>query len=174
MPLFFAWFPFHFIPSLSLVPNAPMSLPSIYTSVSATQSPSTRRLSLPRFTPPHPLTPISYPYDVSSSIRSTLRPRRRTSIIRLAQRRALHLFLAVLIPLFILLLLGEQQAQNARRELMRDQMEPRVTALAHLALEPPWWGNVDEVGKSPWDHTPKIVGSRRILFLTGGSSAHPQ
>lgn len=32
---------------------------------------------------------------------------------------------------------------------------------------PGWWGSVDKVGKSPYDHVPSIHGTRRILFLTG-------
>lgn len=32
---------------------------------------------------------------------------------------------------------------------------------------PEWWGNVDEVGRSPYDHIPQTEGKRRILFLTG-------
>ncbi len=36
---------------------------------------------------------------------------------------------------------------------------------------PEWWGNMDEVGRSPFDHAPGPVEGerRRVLFLTGES-----
>lgn len=187
----------------------------------------------PRYSLASPFKPISYPYTSNTTslgykLRSTLRPRRRSSLIRLAQRRFLHIVLAGLIPFFILLIFNEWAIHSHRRseairipslfhpvssvnlhklrsdwEIRRRQgiaaarsgtqravasradkrdlveglqgmrgipwtLEEEVELQKEVGdIWPGWWGNVDKVGRSPYDHLPSIKGKRRILFLTG-------
>ncbi|EIW71580.1 hypothetical protein TREMEDRAFT_27838 [Tremella mesenterica DSM 1558] len=59
---------------------------------------------------------------------------------------------------------GEETAEGEREEeRLRREVED---------WWPVWWGNRDEVGKSPWDHTPIEGRKRRVLFLTDVMNTH--
>ena len=86
-------------------------------SLISSPSPSPSAQKIPRFHPAHPFRPISYPYSAAQlglKLRSTLRPRRRSSLYRLGQRRFLHVLYAFSIPILILLLLAEWSTHAAR------------------------------------------------------------
>jgi hypothetical protein len=52
-----------------------------------------------------------------------------------------------------------------------DEVDEESLQREMLDVWPTWWGNVDQVGKSPFDYTPRHKPPRRILFLTGEPAA---
>jgi hypothetical protein len=94
-----------------------LSSPSLQSSPSSPSSPTPPTYKIPRFKPAHPFRPISYPYSaaqISLKLRSTLRPRRRSSLYRAGQRRFLPILYALSIPILVLLLLHEWSTHAAR------------------------------------------------------------
>jgi hypothetical protein len=66
-----------------------------------------------------------------------------------------------------------EAAKQRKRGLEEEVDEVDEEALQREMLDvwPTWWGNVDQVGKSPFDYTPREKPPRRILFLTGKPAA---
>lgn len=52
-----------------------------------------------------------------------------------------------------------------------DEVDEESLQREMLDVWPTWWGNVDQVGKSPFDYIPREKPPRRILFLTGEPAA---
>jgi len=89
---------------------------------------------LPRFSLVPPFKPISYPYTssaLSTRLRSTLRPRRRSSFYRLAQKRFLHIACTLAIPLLFLCILGEHATHRHRAALGRQADSASMPRMFH-------------------------------------------